>query len=351
MTIIAIIQLILFSISIYRKKDTKNSKFILIFLLLSFCLFLTGNFVILFKINRAILNIAHICNLIVFLSAPLLYIFISHKIDKRISLPRKYLLHFIPFIIIIGLMTFKIYYLDGKIFAYTKNGIVLISLLFLQNTIYFVAIYRKLLTNGINLLKINQDSSLGVRWLRKLFLMFSIIHVLQLFIFVFCGLFDVMLLCVGAVGISFVITFLLINNIILFGLSKPVVFDFNNKYQNNPINNKDEYINLLEKALHDEEVYCDPLISLEKLSKQLHIPKNYLSQIINDNYSLNFNELINKYRIRKVTEKLNNNKEDATIIDIAYEVGFNAKSTFNTAFKKFTKMTPTQYLSQAVGKN
>ena len=45
-----------------------------------------------------------------------------------------------------------------------------------------------------------------------------------------------------------------------------------------------------------------------------------------------------------INKKLNENFNGDAIINIAYEVGYNAKSTFNTAFKKFTEMTPSQYI-------
>lgn len=352
MTIIAIAQLVVLSTSVFKRKDTRNSKLLLVILLLSFCLFLAGNFALMFRVNRSILNFAHIFNLIIFLSAPLLYLFVSQRIDISRTIVKKDILHFIPFFIVLFQMALKIYYLDDKIFAYTNSGIWIISLLFIQNIIYFIAIHQKLKGIGISIFKKSTDSSsVEAEWLRKLFILFSSILVLQLFILLGCRIFDIMLLCVGAVGTSFILTFVLVNNIILYGLSKPYIFELKEKYHNTPIklDNKQAYLSQIKKAFEEGEVYLDPLISLEKLSKRIGIPKNYLSQIINDNFSLNFNELINTYRIQKVIEKLENEYAGDTIINIAYDVGFNAKSTFNTAFKKYTAMTPSQYLLQKSG--
>jgi AraC-like DNA-binding protein len=344
-TIIAVSQLLLLSVSVFTKKDDRNSKFILGILLLSFCLFLSGNFVLIFRINMALLNLAHICNLIVFLSAPLLYLFVNQRIDNKKYISWKDVYHFIPFIMIMFFMIIKLY-LRQEIFARTNSGLVLISILFTQNIIYLIAINQRLKSEEIYLFKKNNSNSLEVAWIRRLFFLFSSVLVVQLFVFIACKIFFIMLLCIVAVGSSFILTFILINSIILLGLTKPYVFDLKVKYQSSPINSnyKKAYISYVKQAFEEEEIYLDPLLTLEKLSRQIRIPKNHLSQIINDYYNMNFNELINKYRIQKVTEKLQNNHRNDAIIHIAYEVGFNTKSTFNTAFKKFTGMTPSEYL-------
>jgi AraC-like DNA-binding protein len=53
---------------------------------------------------------------------------------------------------------------------------------------------------------------------------------------------------------------------------------------------------------------------------------------------------VNGFRIRKAMEILKDPaKKDLTILEILYDVGFNSKSSFNTAFKKYTQTTPTEY--------
>ena len=60
---------------------------------------------------------------------------------------------------------------------------------------------------------------------------------------------------------------------------------------------------------------------------------------------MNFFELINKFRVDEAISLLKENKLNSLqIIDIAYEVGYNNKVTFNKAFKKETSLTPSQFL-------
>ena len=70
----------------------------------------------------------------------------------------------------------------------------------------------------------------------------------------------------------------------------------------------------------------------------------YLTQIFSEQLNKNFYLYINVYRIHQVKALLNDPaNKDMTLLDIAYESGFNSKSTFNAIFKKITNMTPTQY--------
>jgi len=60
---------------------------------------------------------------------------------------------------------------------------------------------------------------------------------------------------------------------------------------------------------------------------------------------MNFFNLINKFRIEEAREILRNDiNKNLNIIDVAYDVGFNNKVTFNKAFKEETSLTPTQYI-------
>jgi len=105
---------------------------------------------------------------------------------------------------------------------------------------------------------------------------------------------------------------------------------------------KDRLVYILEV----EKIYRQNTISLEILSNKLDTNRHNTSQVINEHFDLNFFELINKYRIKEALDIIKNDThKNMNIIDIAYEVGFNNKVTFNKSFKKILSQTPSQYIA------
>ena len=98
----------------------------------------------------------------------------------------------------------------------------------------------------------------------------------------------------------------------------------------------------LEKLMSENHVYRDSTLSLEKLAKMLSVSKYFLSQMLNDNLQKPYHELINAYRIEDACALLEN-ANHLTLEAIAYEVGFNSKSSFFAAFKKLKGATPAKF--------
>ena len=108
---------------------------------------------------------------------------------------------------------------------------------------------------------------------------------------------------------------------------------------------KDNLIALLE----NEKIYKENDINLEVLAERLNTTRHNASQVINEHFDLNFHELINKYRINEAKNIFNlDYQKNLNIIDVAYEVGYNNKVTFNKAFKKDTNITPSEYQRLAI---
>jgi len=138
----------------------------------------------------------------------------------------------------------------------------------------------------------------------------------------------------------------------LKGLKQPVIFagvdenKLKRKYEKTLLSEKvkSQYKEKLIKYMERQKPHLDSLLSLNDLAEKVNIPLHHLSQVINSCFDQNFYDFINSYRIKESQRLLLNPPyEQKTVLEILYETGFNSKSAFNLAFKKFTGMTPTQF--------
>ena len=109
-----------------------------------------------------------------------------------------------------------------------------------------------------------------------------------------------------------------------------------------------EIITRLKSHMEVHEPYLDSNLSIYNLAKQLGVPVRELSIGINHTLDKHFFDFINEYRIKKAMDLIRNSEDEKlTILEVLYEVGFNSKSSFNTAFKKHTGITPTEFNKSA----
>lgn len=93
--------------------------------------------------------------------------------------------------------------------------------------------------------------------------------------------------------------------------------------------------------------FLDPNLGLESLAEELDMSVSNLSKLINTHSQGNFSDLINQLRVEEAKKQLSDTEfSNYTMVAIGLECGFNSKSTFYTAFKKFTGKTPTVYRKQ-----
>lgn len=105
-----------------------------------------------------------------------------------------------------------------------------------------------------------------------------------------------------------------------------------------------EWKNQLENYMLTHKPYLDSELRLDDLSNALGFSRHHTSQIINEHYGANFFEYINAHRIREANTLLKStNHHNLRIAEIAYQVGFNNRTSFYTAFKKLHGITPTEY--------
>lgn len=102
----------------------------------------------------------------------------------------------------------------------------------------------------------------------------------------------------------------------------------------------------LQSLMEQELLYLEEKLTLAGLAQRLELSTNHLSQVINSQFKMSFNDYINSYRVayaKSLIEQQCHHK-NLSILDIAFESGFGSSSTFYLAFQKSNQTSPLQYL-------
>jgi AraC-like DNA-binding protein len=97
----------------------------------------------------------------------------------------------------------------------------------------------------------------------------------------------------------------------------------------------------LTKLINESFLWRRPALTIDQLSTEAKLPVKYVSQLLNQQMGVTFFEFINGLRVADAATAMKDT--DKTILDIAFEVGFNSKSAFNRAFKKVYLETPSKF--------
>ncbi len=149
-------------------------------------------------------------------------------------------------------------------------------------------------------------------------------------------------------GVFWLIISVIIYAVGYIGIKQPEILEYietepKKKYEKTAIDPEKlkEYELKLSSAVK-ENVFLDPDISLPSLAGMIGIHSYQLSQLINEK-GMNFYEFINRMRIDYAKDLILNNNEILNIARVAFDSGYNSISAFNSAFKKFTGITPTDF--------
>ena len=100
----------------------------------------------------------------------------------------------------------------------------------------------------------------------------------------------------------------------------------------------------LKSSMEKEKLYLNPKLNLPDLAESVNISTNQLSQLLNEFIGENFYDYTNTYRLEYFLKLIKEPKyKNFTILALAYECGFNSKTTFNLFFKKSLGTTPSDY--------
>lgn len=96
------------------------------------------------------------------------------------------------------------------------------------------------------------------------------------------------------------------------------------------------------------ESWRDGDLSMQTVASAIDVPMHRLSQLINQEYGCNFFQFVNRFRLRAACAMLEDPASaHYTILEIAYQSGFNSKSAFNAVFKERIGTTPRRYRERA----
>lgn len=139
-------------------------------------------------------------------------------------------------------------------------------------------------------------------------------------------------------------------DITLPALFHPITHLYTKKENVSPIfteNSTDQALehqrSLLNELMNKQELYLDPELSLDQLAKLMHCSKYELSHLFNQELGISFNTYINTLRVERYCQIMAKNSQQYSTLDVAYQSGFNSKSTFLRWFKKLKGVTPSEY--------
>ncbi len=97
----------------------------------------------------------------------------------------------------------------------------------------------------------------------------------------------------------------------------------------------------IDAVMVEERLFMDPDLNLSDLAGRLGATRNHVSQALNGVLGETFFDYVHRYRIEAARQQLIEGQK--TVLEIATEVGFHARSSFYTAFKKVVGMTPSEF--------
>ena len=126
-------------------------------------------------------------------------------------------------------------------------------------------------------------------------------------------------------------------------------------FRQTPVNEKEKYksstlpaeqqqllLDRINRVFAEEMPFLNSNFTLPDLAAKIGSSVHITSQVINENLNQNFFEFLATHRILAAKEILVN-EPYLKIEEVAERVGYNSKSSFNTAFKKIAGITPSEY--------
>lgn len=335
-TVFLLLLLAVFLLTTKSKNRSANYFFAIFLLIISFDL----SAIFLRKVYSNYPFLEHFRNASAYLQMPLLYFYVKKTCFTNYPLGWKQLWHALPFV------GFYILLLSTEVTR--EIDILNIVTTQLQYAAYFVAIFMTLLRfRQIRLANYSVHSGV-YKWLRNTTILYLIANCLVLLRLVLneqrLELLNLIIFAFALIIICWFVIKTMRTPYLFSGVDLDIT---TTPASSDPQETEtyDQEIADLSSYMSTQKPYLDNSLTLQDLAQQTNSSERQLSFLINKVLGQHFYDYINSYRIEEACRLLLQN--DLNIQQIMYEVGFNSKSSFNTAFKKNTGQTPSQFRTAA----
>jgi AraC-like DNA-binding protein len=337
-------------------RGNKSANRLLGLLLLSFSLSITGFVIERTDTQHLYHYLQGLTQSVLFLFGPLFFFYVKVLTKRKFVFREDYLFHFLPFLfLIIYQIPFlvkdpaeKLPIIQSGTFRIEWMAILSVQIVHLFIYLFFA---YKLIRKHEKRIKTTMSSieRINLNWLRAGVLLFvAVFSMIMTFVVLFLTGIDLLKYFQVIIPISVSLIILMMG---FYGLKQPIIFSQENKvkpkkYEKSNLTNSlsEEYLEKLLCYMDTEKPYLQSNLTLQKLALAIGITPHHLSQIINEKLKQNFFDFVNQYRVKEAQKMLVHPQGQLlTILAISEEVGFNSKTAFNTAFKKVTKMTPSDF--------
>jgi len=302
------------------------------------------------------------------LIAPFLYAYVKSVVYSDFKLRPIHFLHCLPFLIACLIFVPNYFMVDDAAKQAFNNSInsmpeqiFILYLVYTQVGIYILSMFKILhRQRKVIIENYSDEHHLTIRWLTQFLSLFSLIYIFALTrtLYTFSEYEQIETIVTLVMMLSI---FTNICWILWQALNHPQLFvGINSKIEvlsdesniedktQNPVDDSqvtsENLIATLENYMRVNKPFLDPSLSINSLAKQIEIPSNELSMLINRKIGQHFFDFVNAHRIDFAADMLSDkNNQKKTVMEILYDAGFNSKSSFNTAFKKHKLVTPSQY--------
>ena len=305
-----------------------------------------------------------------FAAAPSLYLSVCYFSSPERSLRRGDILHFIPFFLfIINCLPVLLPWLSGPMFSnrFDINGVgkYIRTFMFLvikvQVVGYWVASFVKLSRHPKNMRFVFSSlPSVDLKWLK-----YFLLSLLLIFLIWFNEAFFGITWINDYSSYGYLVS---IYSLSYFALKQKEIFPFQAsalteikeilkesnlegpKHQRIAEDKLELLIVKLKHLMESDKYFLDHDLGLPHLAEKMDLTSHELSYLLNRGLGISFFEFVNRYRVERAKLLLlSDNYKHLNMLGIAFETGFNSKTTFNTAFKKITGVSPSEFKKSAGG--